>query len=75
MKNNARYFSNLLDVSSRVPQGSILNRLIFLNYINDLPKAIDQELILFSDGNSYYLKKSNSEIIETVSDVTNVVVY
>ena len=46
--------SSLVDVRSVVPQGSILERLLFLIYINDLFDGLKSEYELFADDTSLF---------------------
>jgi hypothetical protein len=53
--------SNWAKVRYEVPQGSVLGPLLFLLYINDLPKIINKtsESIIFADNASILFAHSN----------------
>ena len=46
--------SNSTQVTSGVPQGSVLGLKLFLVYINDMPEGIDSSLRLFADDSLLY---------------------
>ena len=52
--------SNWVDVSSGVPQGSVLGPLLFVIFINDLPEAIDCLSKMYADDTKIYQAVNNS---------------
>jgi len=58
---NSNTVSKWTKIKYGVPQGSILGPLLFLVYINDLPKAIEHKAlpILFGDNTSILLTSAN----------------
>ena len=48
--------SDELDVLSGVPQGSVLGPILFLIFINDLPKCVNCPICLFADDSKMYCK-------------------
>ena len=46
--------SSWLSIRTGVPQGSVLEPLFFLIYINDLPEGLNSEVKLFADDTSLF---------------------
>lgn len=46
--------SSLSDVTSGIPQGSVLGPVLFLIYINDLPEVVQSIIKLFADDTKMY---------------------
>ena len=59
-------FSESGNLLCRVPQGSILGPLLFLLYINDMPQAIDCELLLYADDTCLIFQHKDIHEIEIV---------
>ena len=55
-------FSELADINSGVPQGSVLGPLLFLVYINDLEKNIKSKVKFFADDTMLYSVVNDPEI-------------
>ena len=46
---------------SEYPQGSVLGRLLFVIYINDLPQAINSDLFLFADDTKVFCEITSKD--------------
>ena len=57
-------FSELGNLLCGVPQGSILGPPFFLLYINDMPQAVDCELLLYADGTCLIFQNEDITKIE-----------
>jgi ribonuclease P/MRP protein subunit RPP40 len=55
--------SSLLEILFGVPQGSIMDPLLFLIYINDLPLATDLQAYLYADDTSLFYKADSIEAL------------
>ena len=66
-------FSSPGKLSCRVPQGSVLGPLRFLLYVNDMPQAVNSELLLYADDTCLiYMGKNIQKIEEQLnSDFTS----
>ena len=49
-------FSTWQNVTSGIPQGSVLGPVLFTIYINYMPEAVESELYLFADDAKLYRK-------------------
>ena len=53
--------SEMCHASASIPQGSVVGCLLFLIYINDLPKVVEESCVLFADDISVLAECQNEE--------------
>ena len=67
---NGRY-SSWTQVTSGVPQGSVIGPLLFLIYVNDLPGWIQSEMRMFADDTKVWKKITKvQDCIDLPEDLT-----
>lgn len=64
-------FSEEIDITSGIPQGSVLGPLLFLIYVNDLPANIKSEIRLFADDCIVYRRISGTHDRELLQNDLN----
>jgi hypothetical protein len=69
LKNRKQYVdwdehnSDFMDISTGVPQGSILGPLLFIIYINDIPNSTEKfHLIMYADDTTMYIPIDNTSL-------------
>ena len=63
-RNEETYTSNKRIIKYGVPQGSVLGPLLFIIYINDLPKITNHPLSLFADDSTVTINSINKDTFE-----------
>jgi hypothetical protein len=61
-----KYYSKWVSVTDGVPQGYILGPMLFLLYVNDLPKVISDiaNPVLYADDTSLIITSSDSQMLK-----------
>jgi hypothetical protein len=63
--------SSWSNVTSGIPQGSVLGPLLFVLYINDLPDVVDASILLFADDTKIYKEIITIEDQESIQNNIN----
>ena len=64
------FSSDWIDVTSGVPQGTVLGPLLFLVYVNDLPDAVQCPLRMFADDTKLFARvTADREVSELQTDI------
>ncbi|KAL8610848.1 hypothetical protein ACOMHN_056703 [Nucella lapillus] len=56
------------DVTSGIPQGSMLGPLLFVMFINDLPRVVKSEVKMFADNTKLYGRSDTAQGIQDMQD-------
>jgi hypothetical protein len=60
-------YSEWAPVTSGIPQGSVLEAILFVIYINDLPDYLKSECYMFADDTDLWKKQSATKIINILT--------
>ena len=64
--------SDSKQINASIPQGSVIGCLLFIIYINDLPKIINESCVLFADDISVLTScQNNNNLTETLTEILN----
>ncbi|KAL8582030.1 hypothetical protein ACOMHN_028011 [Nucella lapillus] len=56
------------DVTSGIPQGNVLGPLLFVMFINDLPRVVKSEVKIFADDTKLYGRSDTAQGIQNMQD-------
>lgn len=70
--NKVKYRSNIIVNESGVPQGSILGPLLFLLAINDFPRSVTENCIIFADDTTILITGDGNNLPALASQVNSV---
>ncbi|XP_076469999.1 uncharacterized protein LOC143300289 [Babylonia areolata] len=55
-------------VTSVIPQGSVLGPILFVIYINDLPRQVQSKVRIFADGTKLFAQSNEQHARETLQE-------